>query len=568
MAETLYLQKRGGVWYYFRRVPKPLVPIVGKQFIKHSLGTGNLAEAKRLRTVHELHTDALFAAAERGKIVRSGEASASRSVSMPTLIEHVRAMADSMDRKAADYLVRNPSADREELYERQMDAEYELGILTNPADPRQAELVDRAALRLLSGIGVEIPDLATAAEFDEVVRRALIELCRRRIDRYTDRFDRTFHDNLFDPSRRAAVTVKELAQTYLDEKEEEYRLNAVSTKRLDKIKASVATVCAIIGEATPVSAIDDDAVQRVRRLIAQIPSNRTKFYPKLPIEAAVERARKDGRPTLSPPTQAHYLDIFRDMLKVAVRKKYLSSNPAEDARPLKKDGVAASDKRKPWTDQQIRDFFMGSFYRSCAPSAAKPYKQRDRDWRFWLPLVMLFSGARPNEICQLTVEDILQTEGGIWYMSMTDEREGSSLKTEASRRRVPIHSELVRIGFLLFVKLRRQVSDSPRLFPNLKPNKYGNLAWYPVKRFNEVLLPAVLTLDDRQSLYSLRHNVRDALRRAKAPPETLHAVAAWSPAGKAVSADYGDPGNPEFHAEYVEKISYPGLDLSFLYVVP
>ncbi|MFA7585165.1 MAG: site-specific integrase, partial [Novosphingobium sp.] len=221
-------------------------------------------------------------------------------------------------------------------------------------------------------------------------------------------------------------------------------------------------------------------------------------------------------------TQAHYLEILRDMLKVAVRKKYLPSNPAEEVKPLKKDGVTAAEKRRPWTDQQLREFFMGSsFYRSCAPGFAKPYTGKDRDWRFWLPLLMLFSGARPNEICQLHVDDIARTPIGVWYMSLTDEKDGNSLKTQASRRRVPIHPELIRIGFLQFVDRQKQQGASARLFPALKPNKNGNLAWYPVKRFNEQFLPATMVLQERQSLYSLRHNVRDALRRAKAPAETL-----------------------------------------------
>jgi len=50
----------------------------------------------------------------------------------------------------------------------------------------------------------------------------------------------------------------------------------------------------------------------------------------------------------------------------------------------------------------------------------------------------------------------------------------------------------------------------------------------------------------------------------KAPAETLLAVCGWSPSGKAVSDDYGDPGDPDLHAEAVAQISYPDLDLSFL----
>jgi hypothetical protein len=75
-----------------------------------------------------------------------------------------------------------------------------------------------------------------------------------------------------------------------------------------------------------------------------------------------------------------------------------------------------------------------------------------------------------------------------------------------------------------------------------------------------------MAVGERQSLYSLRHNVRDALRAVNAPPEALLAIAGWAPGGKAISDSYGDPGNPDHYIKWVEEITYPELDLSFLYV--
>jgi len=42
-----------------------LIAATAKQFIKQSLGTSGLTEAKRLRTIHDLNSDALFMAAEK-----------------------------------------------------------------------------------------------------------------------------------------------------------------------------------------------------------------------------------------------------------------------------------------------------------------------------------------------------------------------------------------------------------------------------------------------------------------------------------------------------------------------
>ncbi|WFE76124.1 hypothetical protein P8S53_06910 [Roseinatronobacter sp. S2] len=43
---------------------KLLVPIIGKEFIKHSLNTKDKAQAKKLRPLEDMRADALFAAAE------------------------------------------------------------------------------------------------------------------------------------------------------------------------------------------------------------------------------------------------------------------------------------------------------------------------------------------------------------------------------------------------------------------------------------------------------------------------------------------------------------------------
>ena len=62
-----------------------------------------------------------------------------------------------------------------------------------------------------------------------------------------------------------------------------------------------------------------------------------------------------------------------------------------------------------------------------------------------------------------------------------------TLKTATSRRKIPVHPELIKIGFLQFVESRKKTTSSPRLFPDLKPDKYGNHASYALKRFRELL---------------------------------------------------------------------------------
>ena len=177
------------------------------------------------------------------------------------------------------------------------------------------------------------------------------------------------------------MTFRQLKDVYVEEKSEDYKINGVSKKRLDKITAIANCLSEIIGETTPVADIDDDHVQRARSMLAKCPSNRLKVYPGLSLKDAIERAAKDKKPTLSSITQSVYLDVLRDILKVGERKKLIVGNPAADVRPLRKDTVPADQKRLPLTDEQLKGFFCGKFYKRCAPGAQKPYDRPDRACR-------------------------------------------------------------------------------------------------------------------------------------------------------------------------------------------
>ena len=82
----------------------------------------------------------------------------------------------------------------------------------------------------------------------------------------------------------------------------------------------------------------------------------------------------------------------------------------------------------------------------------------------------LFGGARLEELGQLLVADV-RCRDGVDYLIVTDlpdeeeiaDRTGKSVKSEAGRRRIPIHPELKRLGFLAFVARRRAAGGLRRL---------------------------------------------------------------------------------------------------------
>ena len=560
VADTLHLQKRGETWFYYRRVPRHLVPALGKQFIKRSLGVTSLADAKKLRPIEDLKADALFAAAEKKDAPTTPPAA-----SLAVLTEHVRETVEKLDKRAAKGLVEDPPANASERADMRQNVEMDLQALRDPSNPNGHQSVQSIANRVAAEKGVDTtqPDFPTA-QFLDLVRRGLVEVERRQLARYDHGHAQPFLDPVFDPKRPPAVTFGELADMYVAEKVAEYEASGVAQKRVDKVKAAVATFRQIIGEATAVNTIDDDMVQAARAAVAKLPVNRVLKYPKLTVAQAIEQGAKDKRATLSPISQSVMLDTLRDVLKLATRKKYVPSNPAEGLKPLAKDKVALGDKRKPFTEAQIAQFFASPFYKAVA---AGTYKKPDAAWRKWLPLLMAFTGARPNELCQLHLDDLKRTEKGTLYLDISDEGEGKKVKTKSSRRRVPLHKELIALDFVDFVEERRKAAakNGPRLFHELKADFYGdNYAWYPNKRFNEAFLRDAIELADRQTLYSFRHAFRDGMRRAKAGPDALLFICGWSPSGPAVSDSYGDGGNPDLHVEAVNAVSYEGLSLDHL----
>jgi len=184
----------------------------------------------------------------------------------------------------------------------------------------------------------------------------------------------------------------------------------------------------------------------------------------------------------------------------------------------------------------------------------------------------LFHGLRLNEAAQLYTEDVKHL-GGIDYLAIREEREDGSkcdkrLKTKQSKRNVPIHPELIRIGFLDFVAARRKDRTSPRLFPELSAGSTGYFSnafskWFA--RFAE----HALGHSTEATFHSFRHQFRDATRAARLGIESVARLAGWQsgdPNQQRQVFEYG--GGEELLrvlAEDIAKVKYPGLDLSHLY---
>lgn len=93
----------------------------------------------------------------------------------------------------------------------------------------------------------------------------------------------------------------------------------------------------------------------------------------------------------------------------------------------------------------------------------------------WASLLGLYTGARASEVGQLLIKDVFE-EDGIPCLRVSDEGEHQKVKTEVSLRTVPLHPELLKMGFLDWVDGKRSAGET-RLFPAAKAtavNEQGN----------------------------------------------------------------------------------------------
>ncbi|MGV8865068.1 MAG: DUF6538 domain-containing protein [Pseudomonas sp.] len=222
----------------------------------------------------------------------------------------------------------------------------------------------------------------------------------------------------------------------------------------------------------------------------------------------------------------------------------------------------ARDDRDVFNVQQLTSIFTAPLYTGCqsAQSWSEPGAAMQNDsGRYWVPLISLFSGARLGEIIQLRTDDV-RDDSGVLHFALVDEGEDQRLKTYSSRRRIPVHPELVALGFLKLVE-RRRASGERRLFPDLPMGEDGYYS-SPFSKFFGRFLVTVGAKGQKTTFHSFRHTFEDACRDAEMPTEIMNTLQGHSEKGMA--ARYGKGYVLPKLDEWMRRIKYDGLDLGHL----
>jgi len=197
-----------------------------------------------------------------------------------------------------------------------------------------------------------------------------------------------------------------------------------------------------------------------------------------------------------------------------------------------------SDKRKPFSDIDLKAIFHSDRFRIDLGPAM-----------FWIPLLSLYTAARQGELGQLERADVFQDpDSELWVLSISEEGEDQSTKTEASTRLITVPQAILDLGFSDFV---HSVKSGP-LF-GLKRSPSG--AFPNLSHDLNAMIRAAGIRDPLKVFHSYRHTTRTKARSLEIPEEAMDFIAGHTSV-RNVGRRYGTHELPLLK-RLIDKVSYP-----------
>ena len=594
MARLSYLERRGATYYARHDIPLDLRPILGTSCRKKSLGTKEervakarlwpviaawQAEFEELRARREITEDdkaaapweAYMAALERDEQARAHYPTPD-AIQAATEAARARVRAEKIDPS-------NPLA--------ALDVAVDVLALRNHAKhDAHARTVRLTELRhhMMQNITVlvdhEVEDflqrhnlIAERGTRDYLdlarrIMRAEIEALERTVERDRGDYSGRPSDPIVSPITGKRTTVRPIPGEAITELFETYAAEnprSIAADTLAQARRDVGHFAWLFGTSFPVSRIDRPHVREWKQVLLQWPvkATETAAFRGMNPRQVIEANKALGKPTINPRTVNRYIAGMSAFCQWLVVEGHLDANPVT--------GLALRPEKtrttRPLTVDQMQTLFVSPLFTGCLDAGtlaglATAGDARVRDHRYWLPLMMPFSGARPAELAQLDLADVRE-EHGIWIMHVHGDGADKSVKTEGSARVVPVHSELIRLG-LLNHHAAMKAKGETRLFPEAARNSRGQMIADFSRVFSRYLERIGIREGRGLSLYSFRHGAADALRRAGHLDEQFGFLLGHAKA--TMTQRYGvlGQGALSLRKDLVESIAYPGLDLLHL----
>lgn len=272
-------------------------------------------------------------------------------------------------------------------------------------------------------------------------------------------------------------------------------------------------------------------------------------------------------------TADNVLASIKALVNAEVRAGRLASNPFAGLAVL--EGGKEAESREPWTPEELPTLFASPIFTAYAvpPGDTALNRKAGLDAAYWVPLLCLYTGARPSEVCQLWTDDlsdVRDSEGQsllVLEFRKNNER-GQSLKNPSSWRALPVHSKLMELGFKDYLQaiVERQGVAGP-LFPAIPRSGKNGPGGQFGQWFGE--FKKAQGFNATKTLHSFRHTVETELGFAEVSPTIVDAITGHE--GQGIGRKrYGATirRNAVRLRPHVEKLRFEALSLQKVFQVP
>ncbi len=299
-----------------------------------------------------------------------------------------------------------------------------------------------------------------------------------------------------------------IAEVFTLYREEMLRAGLWRVKSQHDIEASIRTLIELVGD-NPLSEFTPPVCRQYKELLLKYPIHRHKDlrFKELTIQNIIKS--KLTYSTLSITTINNQIRKVSTFFNWSVKQGYLNHNPMQGMKVRQK--VSVKSARLPFSEDNLKLLFNSPIYSEHKFS---------KDYKFWLPLLSLYTGARLEELCQLYLSDI-NLSADIPYIDISDDQPDQHLKNNTSRRQVPIHAELFELGFDKWI-CDKQENNCTRLFDYLIPQRQ-KLGHKPSIWFGKYKVAQGIT-DRKKVFHSFRHTIVANLIKKKAPAYELKSL--------------------------------------------
>jgi integrase len=554
-----HLMRRNGIYHFRMRVPEALKSRVGLTELKRSLQTYRFDRARLLAAILATRVTEVFSMIEASQLSKDD---------VRRLVQRV--YADLIYVSDNGISLQTTNVDEEITEQRALASEYLRHVESQSNGGPFSDDVRRRAELQLAPMGVKLSDGGGDVDVLTGVVRAFAEQQRNFLFRLDERLaPYQPQDGLFSASPATATpaphqtraeepigpALGELAERYL-----KARKSSWTPKTRQTNGAKIALLVDFLGADRAASSITPSDIRDFRDGLLRLRAKHwtgagTSFASR---QTEVESAR------IQPKTAALTFETCRAFFKWAVADAYLKTNPADTIQLVPTKQPKAKRTRRPFKADELIALFSAPLFRGCRSPHRRfePGPNIVRDARYWVPIIGHYTGMRLGEIVQLHLDDV-RLEEGVWFLAVeetADEHDPASefkhVKSDAGVRRVPMHPDLIELGFPKWVQERKRYRrSSRRLFPEVRFGADGQASTTYSKWFSR-FLDSVGLSDPGLVFHSFRHGAEDAFRDALTPKYVIDRIIGH--VDPSVSADYGEGASLPVLAGAVAAMNFRG----------